>query len=60
VAHDRHKVAFAPSLNPQHAKPVLGIVERDALDRACECLNRLAAIYLIGSDHLVHAPAQSR
>ena len=36
MSDDRHQVAMAARLDPQNAKAVLGIMERDALDQAGE------------------------
>ena len=36
LAHDGHQIAVTARLRPEHAKTVLGIVEGDPLDQACE------------------------
>ena len=33
MADDRHQIAMAPSLDPQDAKAVVGVMEGDALDK---------------------------
>ena len=36
VAHDGDQIAVAARLRPEHAEAVLGVVEGDPLDEACE------------------------
>jgi hypothetical protein len=36
MTDDGHQIAVATRLRPEDAKAVLGIVERDPLDKACE------------------------
>jgi len=38
MAHDRDEVALAPGMDFQDGEAIVGIVEGDALDRACERL----------------------
>ena len=36
MAHDGHQIAVSARLRPEHAEAVLGLVEGDPLDKACE------------------------
>ena len=54
MAHHRHGVTLAACLNLEDGKAILGIVEGDALDRACEGLQGRSLISGCGSEHLVH------
>ena len=36
MANDGHQIAVAARLRPEHAEAVLGVVEGDPLDEACE------------------------
>src|SRR3954468_13973859 len=58
MTHHSHKIALPPRLHLEHAKTILDVVEGDALNRACQRLNRRAALDLSRSDHQVHALVQ--
>jgi hypothetical protein len=58
MANYCHKVPFATGMDLQDSKAILGIVEGDALDRACEGLQDGSLISLCGSEHLVHGACQ--
>src|SRR5215207_322296 len=55
MAHHGHEVALSTSLDFEHAKAVLGVMEGDALNRACQRLDGDTSLELRRSDHLVHA-----
>ena len=38
MAHHGHEVSLSTRLDLEHAEPVLGVVEGDALDKACQNL----------------------
>ncbi|WP_233830874.1 hypothetical protein [Synechococcus sp. SynAce01] len=43
MTHHRHQVSMTAGLDAQHAEAVLGVVERDALDRSRQHLGGLRA-----------------
>src|SRR3954447_25833905 len=58
MAHHGHEVPLPACLDLEDAKAVLFVVEGDALDRACQRLNRRASLDRDRSDHLIHALVQ--
>jgi hypothetical protein len=59
MADDCNQIALATAMYFQDGKAILGIVEGDALDRACEGLQVRLLVSLRGSRHPVHGACRA-
>ena len=57
--YNRHQIALPARLHLDDAKAALGIMEGDALNGACEPIQRRTSLDLLGADHPVDVGVQS-